>query len=343
MKKIIWFGLMTLAFSPLMVHADETATSESGNQATVSETLSSEGQTDSEQIQNSAQESTDENQETDQSATSETTADENQEPVDSEAVIASIQAETGTQNVNEINTLADEPSSLRSALTQGITEGSVTAFTQEQLDQLTDEELTNGNRLALRYSSDAMGFDIAYLAKIIGALFVDQTLSWEAIEPQLAFDANSYASFADLIPVVDQLQEYLRVVYPADGVFLHLNQAVSNEWMISILTNLNQMEQEMQVDPGAFVPGRISYIIQAANDSMYLPTGTQTSTTEEATATSTSAQETATTTSSKEANATADGEKTLPKTNEAPSYTLLIAGVILLLIVFLILWRRKKK
>ena len=343
MKKIIWFGLMTLAFSPLMVHADETATSENGNQATVSETLSSEEQSGTDQTQAAVQESTVENQETDQSAASETTTTENQEPVDSEAVIASIQAETGTQDVSEINTLADEPSSLRSALTQGITEGSVTAFTQEQLDQLTDEELTNGNRLALRYSSDAMGFDIAYLAKIIGALFVDQTLSWEAIEPQLAFDANSYASFADLIPVVDQLQEYLRVVYPADGVFLHLNQAVSNEWMISILTNLNQMEQEMQVDPGAFVPGRISYIIQAANDSMYLPTGTQTSPTEEATATSTTAQETATTTSSKEANATADGEKTLPKTNEAPSYTLLIAGVILLLIVFLILWRRKKK
>lgn len=90
MKKIIWFGLMTLAFSPLMVHADETATSESGNQATVSETLSSEEQSGTDQTQAPVQESTVENQETDQSAASETTTTENQEPVDSEAVIASI-------------------------------------------------------------------------------------------------------------------------------------------------------------------------------------------------------------------------------------------------------------
>ncbi|MFB8607036.1 LPXTG cell wall anchor domain-containing protein [Enterococcus casseliflavus] len=343
MKKVIMIGLLVLTFSPLLVQADET-TSGSVNEAdTFSETISSERGDDSSQTQESVQTSAESQQEMIQTSSSQEVVGNVQgEATDPDEVIASIQEKTGIKDNSDIEILSEDSSTLRGSLSRGITDGSVTSFTQAQLDRLTDEELDNGNRLAMRYADDTMGFDIGYLARIIGALFVDKILSWEAIEPQLSFNANSYASFADLIPVVDQLQEYFRVVYPPNGVFLSLDQTVSNEWMISILTNLNEAEKEIKVDPDAYTPGRIAWIIHAVNQSLYLPDGAESSDSEETTQ-ATEKQETATTTSSKEANATADGEKTLPKTNEAPSYTLLIAGVILLLIVFLILWRRKKK
>ena len=48
--------------------------------------------------------------------------------------------------------------------------GSVTAFTQDELDQLTDQQLKDAETLALRYSQDVMGMDIGYFARIVRAL-----------------------------------------------------------------------------------------------------------------------------------------------------------------------------
>ncbi len=116
MKKIIWFGLMTLAFSPLMVHADENSRVKVAIRLPLARRFHQ--RSNQERIRHKLLSRKYSRKSRDGSIRCFRNYDYREsEPVDS-AVIASIQAETGTQDVSEINTLADEPSSLRSALTR---------------------------------------------------------------------------------------------------------------------------------------------------------------------------------------------------------------------------------
>lgn len=334
MKKVFWLSCCILFLSPLTTLAEESTS------AAIAQSSDSSVQMTSESVSEPTNQTNTSSDEATTNSTGETT--EATEAIDAAAVIATIQSDTGEETNSQTFSTQEQPSDMRQSLQTGIADGRITALTQAELDQLSDEQLAQANQLALRYSSDAMGFDLGFLGKIVRALWIDQTLSWSAIEAQLAFDPSSYATFSAMIPVMDQLQDYLNTLYPATGIFLTVNQTVSEEWLTSILTNLDAVEAQ-STDETLF-PGRIAWIIHAINESLYLPTVAT-----ETTSDSQQAAEKAETVVSSEgttastAEATAQDNSSLPKTNETKSPLLLIAGVVLILLVLLVFWRRKKK
>jgi LPXTG-motif cell wall-anchored protein len=328
MKKSLWF-MSCLLLLPITAIADEAT----GASETIQSTQSTE--------EILSTESTVSNTVT---ATADTVQSSEAVETQPEDVVEAIVAQTGVQASPTAETITEQ-SDLRSAFTRGITDGSVTAFTQAELDQLTDQQLKDAETLALRYSQDVMGMDIGYFARIVRALFIDQLLSWETIEPQLAFDPSSYSSFAAMIPDLDRLQTYLKVLYPTNGIYISFDQPVSDEWLTSILSHLDQEVAASGSD--TLFPGRIGWIMYAVNQGHYLPASSETteSTMESTTASETSAPATEETTTSSKAEvegATSDS-RALPKTGETVSWFLPVIGVVLLVAVGWILWSRKKK
>lgn len=328
MKKSLWF-MSCLLLLPITAIADEAT----GASETIQSTQSTE--------EILSTESTVSNTVT---ATADTVQSSEVVETQPEDVVEAIVAQTGVQASPTAETITEQ-SDLRSAFTRGITDGSVTAFTQAELDQLTDQQLKDAETLALRYSQDVMGMDIGYFARIVRALFIDQILSWETIEPQLAFDPSSYSSFAAMIPDLDRLQTYLKVLYPTNGIYISFDQPVSDEWLTSILSHLDQ--EVAASGSETLFPGRIGWIMYAVNQGHYLPASSEPaeSTIESTTASETSAPATEETTTSSKAEvdgATSDS-RALPKTGETVSWFLPVIGVVLLVAVGWILWSRKKK
>lgn len=325
MKKHIWF-MSCLLFLPITAIADETTESSETIQSTqsIQEIVSTESTVSNVEMESTAG--------TVQSSEAVTTQ--------SEDVVEAIVAQTGVQASPESETITEQ-SDLRSAFARGITDGSVTAFTQDELDQLTDQQLKDAETLALRYSQDVMGMDIGYFARILRALFIDQRLSWEKIEPQLAFDPSGYSSFAALIPDVDRLKTYLQVVYPTDGVYISPEQPISNEWLTSILSHLD--EEAAASGSDTLFPGRIGWIIYAVNQGHYLPAASEATVTTESSDTSASHTSSEQTTSKAEAAGAASDSQSLPKTGETVNWLWPIIGVVLLAGVGCVLWIRKKK
>jgi len=326
MKKSIWF-MSCLLFLPITAIAEETTESSETIQSTQSteEIISTEATVSNTEMESTA--------DTAQSSESVTTQPED--------VVEAIVAQTGVQASPESETITEQ-SDLRSAFTRGITDGSVTAFTQDELDQLTDQQLKYAETLALRYSQDVMGMDIGYFARIVRALFIDHLLAWEKIEPQLAFDPSSYSSFAALIPELDRLKTYLQVVYPTNGVYISPEQPISDEWLTSILSHLD--EEVAASGSETLFPGRIGWIIYAVNQGHYLPAASEVTGNTESSDTSaanTSSEQT-TTSKTEVASATSDS-RALPKMGETVNWFLPVVGVVLLVGVGCVLWVRKKK
>ena len=301
MKKSIWF-MSCLLFLPITAIAEETTESSETIQSTQSteEIISTEATVSNTEMESTA--------DTAQSSESVTTQPED--------VVEAIVAQTGVQASPESETITEQ-SDLRSAFTRGITDGSVTAFPQDELDQLTDQQLKDAETLALRYSQDVMGMDIGYFARIVRALFIDHLLSWEKIEPQLAFDPSSYSSFAALIPELDRLKTYLQVVYPTE---------VAASGSVTLF------------------PGRIGWIIYAVNQGHYLPAASEVTGNTESSDTSaanTSSEQT-TTSKTEVASATSDS-RALPKTGETVNWFLPVVGVVLLVGVGCVLWVKIEK
>lgn len=336
MKKVFWLSCCILFLLPLTTLAEEATSIDTLQTVESSQPIISDASSESVTQTSSSSEDT---------GTQSTVTEATSETIDAASVIAAIQEETGDETDIQTFSMQEQPSEMRQGLQTGISGGSVTALTQAELDQLSDEQLAQANQLALRYSSDAMGFDIGFLGKIVRALFIDQSLSWTAIEPQLVFDPSSYSTFSAMIPDIAQLKDYLSTLYPANGIFLTINQAVSDEWLTSILTHLDTVEAQSSDE--TLFPGRIAWIIHAVNESLYLPeTVTTESSDVDQQTTDTTVETVASSEGQSETSTTATPEQNtdrLPKTNETKSPVLLIAGIVLLLLVAIIFWRRKKK
>ncbi len=335
MKKVFWLSCFILFLSPLTTLAEESTSVDTFQSLDSSQEMTSESSSEATKESQSASEDP---------TTTSSTVDTTAETIDATDVIDSIQSEIGEATDIQTFSAQDQPNDMRQGLQSAISDGSITFLSQSELDQLTDEQLAQANQLALRYSSDTMGFDVGFLVKIVRALFIDQTLSWSAIEPQLVFDPSSYATFSAMIPDIDQLQTYLKTLYPANGIFLTFNQSVTDEWLASILTQLDTVEA--QTNGESLFPGRIAWIIHAVNESMYLPTETTETTDDSQQATNTTVETVASSGNQSDTSATqtaAQDNDQLPKTNESKSPLLGIAGVVLILIVGIIIWRRKKK
>lgn len=326
MRKFFWL-MGSFIFLPLTAIADEgTDTS-----AVTQTTESIEAVVSTETIDSTVS--------TTETSTVETTQSSEEVTTQPEEVVEAIVAQTGVPASDEAEDITEQ-SDIRASFTKGIEDGSVTAFTQAELDQLTDQQLKDAETLALRYSYDVMGMDIGYFARIVRALFIDHLVSWEAIEPQLAFDPNSFSTFAAMIPELEQLQTYLQVLYPVDGIYFSMNQSVSDEWLTSILSHLDQVVAG--IDSDSLFPGRIGWIIHAINQGDFVPSIPAESS-ENTTAPSESNTEQSESASQVEKETATSDSRSMPKTGATTNWLLPIVGVVLVGGVGWFIWSKNKK
>ena len=76
-----------------------------------------------------------------------------------------------------------------------------------------------------------------------------------------------------MIPELDRLKTYLQVVYPTNGVYISPEQPISDEWLTSILSHLD--EEVATSGSETLFPGRIGWIIYAVNQGHYLPAASE--------------------------------------------------------------------
>jgi cytoskeletal protein RodZ len=138
MRKFFWL-MGSFIFLPLTAIADEgTDTS-----AVTQTTESIEAVVSTETIDSTVS--------TTETSTVETTQSSEEVTTQPEEVVEAIVAQTGVPASDEAEDITEQ-SDIRASFTKGIEDGSVTAFTQAELDQLTDQQLKDAETLALRYS-----------------------------------------------------------------------------------------------------------------------------------------------------------------------------------------------
>lgn len=205
-------------------------------------------------------------------------------------------------------------------------------ISKEELDKYTDEQLENTMTLFTRYNYDITGMDYGTYARLLTVFYVDKSVNVNDGLTQLAFDPASFSSFSAMIPQVEQLQVYLKTLYPANSTFIPIEER-TNEELIAMLKAAQKAEDEI-IAAGETLPcGRIAFLVnkRTIDDGTTNTTSTTSSTTSSQGATSTP------TTSDKK-----DGA--LPQTGEK-NQTLIftVVGVLALAVVGFIVVKKAKK
>ncbi len=352
MKKWLLLGVCVLAF-PLAAHAESNETNGNGAALTAQEETLTSTQNSDEVNTVASTEPTNEPSNTatsdsaaavepvvttDSSSPQGTVSDKEAEDVQNK-VVEDIEKDLGikaTEDVQETNLSAEQ---LRDNLYAIVGAN----LTKEEVDSYTDQQLLNAQTLFERYNYDTVGMDASSFARLLRALHKDNTLSYETASQALSFNPNNYQSSLDLIPVVDQLQAYLKAMYPANSSFWGV-RSLTNDELIAILKHIAPVQQKIIEQRGYLWPGMIALIsnyaekgIPATEDSTQQ---TQESSTAESTTTSSTKQAAATTPSSSESQNIV--QKLLPKTGEQRTIWMVVIGLIIVGIVAYV-WLRKSR
>lgn len=202
------------------------------------------------------------------------------------------------------------------------------------LDNYTDEQLLNAMTVFERYNSDLGGMDLSAYVRVLHALYQDHTLSFEKISQELTFMPNNFQRFSEMTTQIDSLQSYLHALYPSNSSFVAAKK-ISNQELITLLTQLNTFEEKLTANGEKLPSGRIFYILQA------IETGVPSTET-----TTTSSEPKTETVDSKKASSAAEKNKDkLPQTGETKQGTTLIifGGLVLILVIGGFVWKNKKK
>lgn len=207
-------------------------------------------------------------------------------------------------------------------------------ISKEELDKYTDEQLENTMTLFTRYNYDITGMDYGAYARLLNTLYVDKTVNVNDALTQLSFDPASFNSFSAMIPQVEQLQVYLKTLYPASSTFIPIEER-TNEELIAMLKAAQKAEDEL-IAAGETLPcGRIAFLVNKKTDDG----GTTDTTSTEASTTDNSSQgatSTPTTSDKKESGLPQTGEK-----NQTMIFT--IVGVLALAVVGFVFIKKAKK
>lgn len=140
-------------------------------------------------------------------------------------------------------------------------------MTESELSGYSDEQLLTTMTLYERYNYDIIGMDMSSYVRVLRGLYGDKSLSWESISQQLSFVPNNFNSFAEMIPRVDELQAYLKALYPSGSSFMPI-KSVSNEELIAVLTDLKAFENKFKEDGESLPAGRIALIKNRIDNGM---------------------------------------------------------------------------
>lgn len=218
-------------------------------------------------------------------------------------------------------------------------------ISSSEVDGYTDQQLLNAMTVCVRISTDTYGLDVGGYARILQALYKDNTLSWDKIQNILNYNPSNYTNAIEMADQIDSLQAYLATLYPSNSSFMPIRQ-MSNQELTNVLKHISPIQEKMIGTDGDFFPGIIAWIARYSKDDAIrngTATNTTTSTTEEST--------TASTTQSAENKASAKDDTTkkddkggfLPKTGEERRTWLTVAGVIILALIAFIMIRRNRK
>lgn len=218
-------------------------------------------------------------------------------------------------------------------------------ISSSEVDDYTDQQLLNAMTVCVRISTDTYGLDVGGYARILQALYKDNTLSWDKIQNILNYNPSNYTNAIEMTDQIDSLQAYLAALYPSNSSFMPIRQ-MSNQELTNVLKHISPIQEKMIGTDGDFFPGIIAWIARYSKDDAIrnsTAANTTTSTTEEST--------TASTTQSAENKAPVknDTDKKddkggfLPKTGEERRTWLTVAGVIILALIAFIMVRRNRK
>lgn len=134
-------------------------------------------------------------------------------------------------------------------------------ISKEDLDKYTDEQLEQTMTLFTRYNYDVIGMDYGAYARLLNTLFVDKTVNANDALTQLSFNPSAFNSYSEMIPQVEQLQVYLKTLYPVNSTFIP-GVNLTDEQLIAKLNKLQKFEEDLAAKGQKLPFGRIAGIIQ---------------------------------------------------------------------------------
>lgn len=270
---------------------------------------------------------TNEEQETDSAIPEPSIDSESKEPAETaekpEEVVAAIEEDTGIKSGNAEG--MSDAASIRNVLLND-----QFGIDKAELDAYSDEQLENAMTLFDRYNRDFYGMDPGGYVRVLQALYNDQTLSWEKISGQLAFNPEEM-SYKDLIDNIDALQAYLAALYPESSSAIGVKK-LTNDALTEALTYLDETVKGEMLN----WPGKIARISRVASDGIPVPTENSGQTDAKETGTTT------TTTTEKQQTAS-DKKGKLPQAGENRNIWLVGLGGIIIIGVAAYFVMKKKK
>ena len=253
-----------------------------------------------------------------------------------------IEKETGVKKSNDPVGNVQDPDKIREMLKD---DSMKNILSPNEVDGYTDQQLLNAMTLCQRVSADTYGLDVSGYARILQALYKDNSLSWDKIQNILNYNPSNYTNALEMIDQIDSLQAYLAALYPSNSSFMPIRQ-MSNQELTNVLKYISPIQEKMIGTEGDFFPGIIAWISRYAEkddirNGVTGSTTTETSTTEESTSTTQSAENKAP--AKNDDNKKDDKGGFLPKTGEERRTWLTVAGVIILALIAFIMIRRNRK
>ena len=253
-----------------------------------------------------------------------------------------IEKETGVKKSNDPVGNVQDPDKIREMLKD---DSMKNIISPNEVDGYTDQQLLNAMTLCQRVSADTYGLDVSGYARILQALYKDNSLSWDKIQNILNYNPSNYTNALEMIDQIDSLQAYLAALYPSNSSFMPIRQ-MSNQELTNVLKYISPIQEKMIGTEGDFFPGIIAWISRYAEkddvrNGVTGSTTTETSTTEESTSTTQSAENKAP--AKNDDNKKDDKGGFLPKTGEERRTWLTVAGVIILALIAFIMIRRNRK
>lgn len=203
------------------------------------------------------------------------------------------------------------PSKIREELSNGSY-----GISKEELAKYTDEQLEQAMTLFTRYNYDISGMDYGAYSRLLTTLFVDKTVNLNDALTQLYFNPSSFGSYSEMINQIDQLQTYLKTLYPVNSTFIK-GVNLTNEQLIAKLNSLQKLEDEATAKGEKLGFGRIAGLLQNVD--------TQGEGSENSSSQATDTSVTSSTEKGKQTTPTSSQDKTgfLPKTGEEKQKSIL--------------------
>ena len=214
-------------------------------------------------------------------------------------------------------------------------------ISQVELDTYTDQQLTTAWKIFERYNYDITGMDFGSYVRVLRKTYKDNVISPIEAEKVLAFNPSQYKTTDELIQNIDQLYNYIQVLYPKGNGFVELSH-FSKEELIHILNHLAPVQDQIASINGNLFSGVVNWIQASSKGNAPIDNGPRKN--DQVTNVATNDNQAAETPkkSDQKVEQQASTQKQYPKTGEQHTIYLTIAGMVLVIAAGLIAWRKKR-